>query len=65
MVLAELTGRVAEGPQQFRQGGIFRLQSESGTGGTGIEYLENTVRHLDELGIPDTRLHELLRALER
>ncbi len=27
-------------------------------------YLENTVRHLDKLGIPDGRLHALLRAVE-
>lgn len=27
-------------------------------------YLENTVRHLDELGIPDRRLHTILRRVE-
>jgi len=41
------------------------LRDGRGVGGTGVEYLENTVRHLDELGIPDARLHELLRALGR
>ena len=41
------------------------LRDGRGVGGTGVEYLENTVRHLDELGIPDARLHELLRGLGR
>jgi cation transport protein ChaC len=27
-------------------------------------YLENTVRHLDELGVPDKRLHELLKRVQ-
>jgi cation transport protein ChaC len=33
----------------------------AGQRGPCVAYLENTVRHLDELGIPDRRLHELLR----
>ncbi len=37
------------------------LRRGKGEGGTGFEYLESTVRHLDELGISDARLHELLR----
>jgi cation transport protein ChaC len=32
-----------------------------GQRGPCIAYLENTVRHLDQLGIPDRRLHALLR----
>lgn len=44
---------------------LAMLRDGRGVGGTGVEYLENTVRHLDELGIPDARLHELLRALGR
>lgn len=35
-----------------------------GNAGTGADYLESTVRHLDALGIPDKGLHELLRAVE-
>ena len=35
-----------------------------GAAGTNREYLENTVRHLDELGIADGALHELLRLVE-
>jgi cation transport protein ChaC len=33
----------------------------SGTTGTNVAYLENTVRHLDELGVADGPLHDLLR----
>jgi len=33
----------------------------SGTTGTNVAYLENTVRHLDELGVADCSLHDLLR----
>lgn len=36
-----------------------------GKGGTNIEYIENTVRHLDELGIAESTLHRLLRAVEK
>lgn len=35
-----------------------------GKGGPNIEYIENTVRHLDELGIAESALHRLLRAVE-
>lgn len=35
-----------------------------GTMGTNIAYLENTVRHLDDLGVADGPLHELLRVVE-
>jgi cation transport protein ChaC len=31
-----------------------------GQRGPCLAYLENTVRHLDDLGIPDRRLHALL-----
>ncbi len=34
-----------------------------GQRGACCSYLENTVRHLDQLGIPDRRLHELLHAV--
>ena len=36
----------------------------SGTTGTNVAYLENTVRHLDELGVADGPLHDLLRLVE-
>jgi cation transport protein ChaC len=32
-----------------------------GTAGTALDYLENTVRHLDELGLAEGYLHRLLR----
>lgn len=35
----------------------------AGEGGTNLDYLENTLRHLDELGLPDGPLHELARAV--
>jgi len=35
-----------------------------GSMGTNIAYLENTVRHLDELGVVDGPLHDLLRLVE-
>ena len=33
--------------------------------GTCYDYLANTVRHLDELGLPDGPLHDLLRLAEK
>jgi len=38
-----------------------QIQQGSGTTGTNVAYLENTVRHLDELGVADGPLHDLLR----
>jgi cation transport protein ChaC len=35
-----------------------------GTKGTNVVYLENTVRHLDELGVAGCPLHDLLRLVE-
>jgi cation transport protein ChaC len=35
-----------------------------GNRGACLTYLENTVRHLDELGIPDRRLHVILKRAE-
>ncbi|HEX9462890.1 MAG TPA: gamma-glutamylcyclotransferase [Alphaproteobacteria bacterium] len=35
-----------------------------GMRGACLTYLENTVRHLDELGIPDRRLHAILKRAE-
>ena len=36
----------------------------SGQRGACLSYLENTVRHLDQLGLPDRRLHALLAAVQ-
>jgi len=53
-----------------RHGGYRRLPPDRvadrilqgvGTTGTNVAYLENTVRHLDELGVADCPLHDLLR----
>lgn len=35
-----------------------------GSSGSNLDYLENTVRHLDELGIADCPMHRLLRYVE-
>jgi cation transport protein ChaC len=40
------------------------LREGRGVRGSGRDYLANTVRHLDELGIPDGPLHRLLRRVE-
>lgn len=42
----------------------FILQGH-GEAGSNLEYVENTVRHLDELGIADGALHRLLRVVEK
>jgi cation transport protein ChaC len=36
-----------------------------GTSGTGRDYLENTLRHLSELGIRDQKLERILNALKK
>jgi cation transport protein ChaC len=36
----------------------------SGAGGPNVDYLVNTLRHLDELGITEGRLHQLLEAVQ-
>ncbi len=38
-----------------------RILRSAGSAGTNLAYLENTVRHLDELGIAEGPLHDLLR----
>ncbi len=40
------------------------LATASGKIGSCREYLENTVSHLDELGIPDPYLHDLLKRVQ-
>ncbi|MGH6931273.1 MAG: gamma-glutamylcyclotransferase, partial [Dongiaceae bacterium] len=37
------------------------IRQGHGRSGSNLEYLENTVRHLDELGIADCPMHRLLR----
>ena len=37
----------------------------AGTRGSNVEYLANTVRHLDELGIEESALHEVLEKVQR
>ncbi len=41
------------------------IAGAEGGAGTNRAYLENTVVHLDELGIADGALHDLLRRVER
>jgi len=36
-----------------------------GRSGSNVDYLRNTIRHLDELGISDGPLHQLLEVVER
>jgi cation transport protein ChaC len=43
---------------------VVQILQGSGTTGTNVAYLENTVRHLDELGVADGPLHDLLRLIE-
>ena len=40
------------------------IRHAAGAAGSNREYLRNTVRHLDELGIGEGRLHRILRLLE-
>src|SRR4029077_19404053 len=43
---------------------VARIRQGVGTAGTNIDYLANTVCHLDELGIVDGPLHCLLRQVQ-
>jgi cation transport protein ChaC len=48
------------------EGELVRLILQGhGIAGTNLEYIENTVRHLDELGIVEGALHRLLRLVEK
>lgn len=74
---AEPGGRVAAfayvadraGPQYA--GGLTNAEKVAlilqghGQTGSSVEYLANTVTHLDELGVPDRRLHGLLEDVRR
>jgi len=41
-----------------------RIRDAVGIAGRNIDYLRNTVQHLDEMGIGDCALHRILRLLE-
>jgi glutathione-specific gamma-glutamylcyclotransferase len=41
-----------------------RIRQGTGSAGSNVAYLENTVRHLDELGVVDCPLHGLLKLVE-
>jgi cation transport protein ChaC len=41
-----------------------RIRTASGRSGSNIEYLRNTVRHLEDMGIHEGSLHEVLRQVE-
>ncbi len=43
---------------------IRHILQGHGSAGSNLDYIENTVRHLDELGIAEGALHRLLRAVE-
>jgi cation transport protein ChaC len=56
-----------------QEGYVGRLELEhvartiatcSGARGPNLHYLENTLRHLEQLGIKERRLHEVLKAVE-
>ncbi len=44
---------------------VATIRKARGTSGSDRDYLINTVRHLDELGIADGPLHRLLRLVEK
>jgi cation transport protein ChaC len=43
---------------------VARIRQGIGSAGTNLDYLANTVCHLDELGIVDGPLHRLLRQVQ-
>jgi glutathione-specific gamma-glutamylcyclotransferase len=44
---------------------VRMIRRARGVSGTDRDYLINTVRHLDELGVPDGPVHRLLRLVEK
>ncbi len=62
-VVVRDSGRYA-GKLSLEQSARFILQGV-GISGANIEYLENTVRHFDELGIADRRTRELWALVRR
>ncbi len=55
----EFTGKLAERTI------VRMIRQARGVSGSNRDYLINTVRHLDELGVPDGPLHRLLRLVEK
>ena len=43
---------------------VAAIARASGTTGSNLEYLRNTVAHLDDMGIKECRLHRILRKLD-
>jgi cation transport protein ChaC len=43
---------------------VAHIRDAIGIAGSNIDYLRNTVQHLDEMGIGDCSLHRILRLLE-
>jgi len=54
----QYAGKLAEGEI------VARIRQGIGIAGSNIDYLANTVCHLDELGIADGPLHRLLRQVQ-
>jgi cation transport protein ChaC len=44
---------------------VRTIVASSGASGSNVDYLAATVRHLDELGIRESGLHRILRAIDR
>src|SRR6202000_676235 len=42
-----------------------RIRTASGKSGSNIDYLKNTVRHLEDMGIHEGSLHQVLRQVEQ
>jgi cation transport protein ChaC len=59
---AYVVDRLHQGYRRLRPERIAeQILQGVGTNGTNVAYLENTVRHLDELGVADCPLHDVLR----
>jgi len=43
---------------------VTKIRDASGIAGPNIDYLRNTVQHLDEMGIGDCSLHRILRMID-
>lgn len=54
----QYTGRLADAEA------LKLICQGTGKGGACLDYLQNTIRHLDELGIPDGPLHRLVKMAE-
>jgi cation transport protein ChaC len=52
-------------PQLSDEDAVKLILQGCGTGGQCLEYLQTTIRHLDELGIAEGRLHRITQLAER